>query len=114
MKSNRFPKTLFSFQLCFLFFRFWSWTFFFPGLYIRPNNAVVKNGDLSFAPYPRDDPDKYLPDVSSFGAGNWFDEKKNLLYVVVKGKEPVRIVTVPIIQVIDWAFLFLFFFEEVS
>ncbi|XP_066917357.1 fibrocystin-L-like [Clytia hemisphaerica] len=68
------------------------------GLYIRPNNAVVKNGDLSFAPYPADDPDKYLPDTRSFAAGNWFDEKKNLLYVVVKGKEPVRIVTVPIIQ----------------
>ena len=61
----------------------------------------MKNGDLSFSPYPADDPDKYLPDVSSFAAGNWFDEKKNLLYVVVKGKEPVRIVTVPIIQVLD-------------
>lgn len=55
---------------------------------------------MEYHPADPNAPDKYVPEISGYAAGNWFDEIKKLLYIVVKGSEPIKIVTVPIIQVL--------------
>ena len=72
---------------------------FISGLYIRPTNSFVKDGNLEYYPADESKPDKFVPSISGYAGGNWFDEKRKLLYVVVKGSEPYKIVTVPIIKV---------------
>ena len=72
---------------------------FLSGLYIRPTNSFIKDGNLEYYPADESKPDKFVPSLSGYAGGNWFDEERKLLYVVVKGSEPYKIVTVPIIKV---------------
>lgn len=48
----------------------------------------------------RENPKKYIPILNGYPGGNWFDSETNLLYVVVKGDDPVDILTTPVIQVV--------------
>ena len=80
----------------------WSYLIFLSflsGLYIRPTNSFIKDGNLEYYPVDESKPDKFVPSLSGYAGGNWFDEERKLLYVVVKGSEPYKIVTVPIIKV---------------
>ena len=43
--------------------------------------------------------DQFEPQLSSFSGANYWDRDTNLLYVIVRGSEPVDIRTTPVIQV---------------
>jgi len=40
-----------------------------------------------------------MPEMYQHGGSNWFDNELQLLYVVVKGNEPIDIRMVPVVQV---------------
>ena len=70
------------------------------GLYINPTNAKLSGEEFTLK---RKDPnlpnDQFEPQLSSFSGANYWDRDTNLLYVVVRGSEPVDIRTTPVIQV---------------
>jgi len=50
---------------------------------------------------PKDasDPTKYIPQMDGYNAANWFDDDTQLLYVVIKGSDPIELKVQPVIQV---------------
>jgi hypothetical protein len=70
------------------------------GLYINPTNARLSGEEFTLK---RKDPnlpnDQFEPQLSSFSGANYWDRDTNLLYVVVRGSEPIDIRTSPVIQV---------------
>ena len=45
------------------------------------------------------DPTKFVPTTSMNPGANWFDMDTKMLYITVKGGEPIDIRTTPVIQV---------------
>ena len=79
-----------------------------PGLYINPTNAKLSGEEFTLK---RKDPnlpnDQFEPQLSSFSGANYWDRDTNLLYVVVRGSEPVDIRTTPVIQVFSFIYLYI-------
>lgn len=76
----------------------------FPGLYINPTNAKLSGEEFTLkAKDPSLPNDQFEPKLSSFSGANYWDRDTNLLYVVVRGSEPIDIRTSPVIQVkVTW------------
>jgi len=83
---------------------------FLTGLYIAPNNGVYRNGELEFLAKDSTNPTKFWPSFGDFGASNWLDLDSNLLYVLVKGGEPIEIHVAPVVQVTTFNFCCFFLF----
>jgi hypothetical protein len=70
------------------------------GLYINPTNARLSGEEFTLE---RKDPnlpnDQFEPQLSSFSGANYWDRDTNLLYVIVRGSQPIDIRTTPVIQV---------------
>ena len=73
--------------------------FFSTDLYIAPTNAQYNGNDIDFLPKDENEVDKYHPSMESHPAANWFDSDTKRLWLIVKGREPIDIVTTPVIQV---------------
>ena len=72
---------------------------FILDVYISPTNAYFEGSDMKFLSKDDSNPTKFHPQLDSYYAANWFDLDTNLLYIVIKGSEPVDIITTPVIQV---------------
>ena len=72
----------------------------YSGLYINPTNAKLSGEDFQLSRKKPSLPnDQFEPKLSSFSGANYFDRDTNLLYIVVRGSEPIDIRTTPVIQV---------------
>ena len=60
---------------------------------------MYRDGELEFLPKDSTNPTKFLPVFEEHSASNWFDADTNLLYVLVKGGEPIEIRVAPVVQV---------------
>ena len=69
------------------------------GVYIASTNAYYSGKQLNFYPKDKNQPEKYMPEMYHHGGANWFDHDLQLLYVVIKGSEPIDIRMVPVVQV---------------
>ena len=68
-------------------------------VYIASTNAFYSGKQLNFYPKDKNQPEKYMPEMYHHGGANWFDHDLQLLYVVIKGSEPIDIRMVPVVQV---------------
>uniref|UniRef100_A0A7M5X729 Cadherin domain-containing protein n=2 Tax=Clytia hemisphaerica TaxID=252671 RepID=A0A7M5X729_9CNID len=68
-------------------------------VFIAPTNAKYNGPDLEYLEPEDGKPDQYKPEVSGMSGSNWFDLKKNLLFVVVKGDDVIDLVEVPFVQI---------------
>ena len=103
-----FPNTLFKklfvkpFQLKYL--ALCKWINSPPDQYIEPTNAYKVGSELKFKAKDRTNPTKFVPSVNADPGTNWFDIDTNLIYIVVKGTEPIDIRTTPVVQVVFYSF----------
>ena len=65
-----------------------------------PTNADIQSDDFQYLPITNGEPfDYYEPSMESNSGANYFDRNRNMLYLVVRGREPLEIRTAPVIQV---------------
>ena len=72
---------------------------FFPEIYIAPENGRFVGGKLKFLSKDKNDPNKFEPPMNGHPAANYLDSDTNMLWIVIKGREPVDIVTTAVVQV---------------
>ena len=67
------------------------------GQYVVPNNAeTMENGNLRYlAGVPSD----FIPTMEQLHGSNYYDRDRKRLHILLKGKRPYEIRTVPVIQV---------------
>uniref|UniRef100_A0A7M5XJA2 G8 domain-containing protein n=2 Tax=Clytia hemisphaerica TaxID=252671 RepID=A0A7M5XJA2_9CNID len=68
------------------------------GLYIAPTNGEYSGSSFNLLPKNPNNPDEFKPTMSSYNGANWFDDDTQLLYVIIKGDEPVELKVQPVIQ----------------
>ena len=71
------------------------------GTYIYPKNAKIAGN--SFIPERKNQnlaDDQFEPQLSDISGANYFDPSKQILYVVVRGRNPVDIKTMPVIRIL--------------
>ena len=71
----------------------------YVGLYISPTNGEYKGSSFNLLPKDPDAPEKWKPTLESYNGANWFDDDAQLLYVVIKGEEPIELLVQPVLQV---------------
>lgn len=74
-------------------------SFFHTGLYISPTNGEYKGSSFNLLPKDPNAPEKWKPTFDSYNGANWFDDDAQLLYVVIKGDEPIELLVQPVLQV---------------
>ena len=69
------------------------------GVYIQPTNARLKGGSFTYLKQnPTLPDDQFEPPLTSISGANYFDRRTQMLFVVVRGRVPVDIRTMPVIQ----------------
>ena len=75
------------------------------GLYIAPTNGEYVGSSFNLKPKDKDKPNEYKPSVEekdnkwTYNGANWFDDDTQLLYVLIKGSDPIELKVQPVIQV---------------
>ena len=71
----------------------------FKGVFIAPTNAYYENNKMKYKANNKNEPEKFIPERSLYSGANWFDLDKKLLYILIKGSEPIDVRMVPVVQV---------------
>ena len=72
---------------------------FHIGAYVYPLNVRFNGDKVDFLSKDPENPDKYKPKLSDYDAANWFDLDASLLYILIRGTEPVDVIQAPVVQV---------------
>lgn len=72
---------------------------FHVGAYVYPLNTRFNGDKVDFLSKDLENPDKYKPKLSDYNAANWFDLDASLLYILIRGTDPVDVIQAPVVQV---------------
>ena len=70
-----------------------------PETFVVPENARFVGSEYKMLSKDVNNPDKFKPSLSGNAGSNWFDHDFNMLWIVLKGKEPIDIITTAVVQV---------------
>ena len=68
---------------------------------MTPENAGFVGGEFKMLSKDQKNPDKFKPSITGSPGANWFDQDTNMLWITIKGKEPIDIITTAVIQVLS-------------
>ena len=81
-------------------------TIFFLGLYVVPKNGLYQGTDYRIVPKDPNNPTKFIPTLNENPGLNYFDDDEKLVYVLLKGSEPIDLRMTSVVQVNNLYFCF--------